>query len=369
MSASWKNRYTLYIFSFMAILLINSCHVAPAFCDLCSNTLVVAARDKYMPPSFVTYDFPSFGLQISIPSDWRKSQTPQFIDEIATFFTPLVPPGDNYHENLVIAGRIYSSPISVGQSLDASLKSLEKLNNVEVRETATDFMLGGHPSYRLVYSFEENGTQFWAMNLGTVSNSSSLTLIYIAEMGQYAEFIPVVKKIIDSVMLTPINPNEQDQNRRSIEYKDSENNLTLKYPSNWIAAQKGYLSSVLTIYAPLDDISDQYYDNIKVYVNNVTLQNVTLSQLMEERENYLKTLDDFKVISNSNTTVSGNPAGKLIYTFTAKNGQETHKAEIISSAVGNKSFDIFLETTPEKFDAYSPMMNDVVSSFTIEPQH
>ena len=128
-------------------------------------------------------------------------------------------------------------------------------------------------------------------------------------------------------MLTPINHNQQDQNRRSIEYKDSENNLTLKYPSNWIAAQKGYLSSVLTIYAPLDDISDQYYDNIKVYVNNVTLQNVTLSQLMEERENYLKTLDDFKVISNSNTTVSGNPAGKLIYTFTAKNGQETHKAK------------------------------------------
>ena len=73
-----------------------------------------------MSPSFVTYDFPSFGLQISIPSDWRKSQTPQFIDEFATFFTPLVPPTDNYHENLGIAGRIYSSPISVDQSLDAS---------------------------------------------------------------------------------------------------------------------------------------------------------------------------------------------------------------------------------------------------------
>jgi hypothetical protein len=80
-------------------------------------------------------------------------------------------------------------------------------------------------------------------------------------------------------------------------------------------------------------------------------------------------LDDFKVVSNGNTTVSGNPAGKLVYTFTANNGQDTHKAEIISSAVSNKSFDIFLETTPEKFDAYSPIMNEVVSSLSIKPQH
>jgi hypothetical protein len=360
-------KFTLYILLFIVILLVNSCNVAPAFCDLCSNILGVAARDKYMPSSFVTYDFPSFGLQISLPSDWRKSPTPQFIDEIATFFTPLLPPTDNYHENLAIAGRIYSSPVSVGQSLDASLKSLEKLNNVEVKETATDLVLGGYPSYRLAYSFEYNSTQFWAMNVGIVSNSSSLTLIYRAQSGQYAEFIPVIERILDSVMLTPINPNEQDQDRRSIEYKDNENNLTLKYPSNWIAAQKGFLSSVLTIYAPLDDIFDQYYDNIKVYVSNVTIQNMTLSQLMRQRENYLKTLDDFKVISNSNTTVSGNSAGKLIYTFTTDNGQESHKAEITSSAVGNKSFDIFLETTPEKFDAYSPIMNEVVSSSTIVP--
>jgi hypothetical protein len=360
--------YTLYILLFMAVLLINSCHVGP-FCDLCSNTLVAAAREKYKPASFVTYDFPSFGLQISIPSDWRMSTTPQFIDNIATFFTPLLASTDSYHENLAIAGRTYSSPISVGQSLDASLKSLERLNNVEVKETATDFMLGGYPAYRLAFSFKDNSTQFWAINVGIVSNSSSLTLIYRAQAGQYAEFIPVVEKILDSVVLTPINPNGQDQNRRSIEYKDSENNLTLKYPSNWIAAQQGFLSSVLTIYAPLDDISDQYYDNIKVHVNNVTSQNMTLSQLMKQREDYLKTLDDFKVISNGNTTVSGNPAGKLVYTFTANNGQDTHKAEIISSAVGNKSFDIFLETTPEKFDAYSPIMNEVVSSLSIKPQH
>ena len=63
------------------------------------------------------------------------------------------------------------------------VKSLEKLNNVEVRETATDFMLGGHPSYRLVYSFEVNNTRYWAMNVGIVSNSSSLTLIYRAANG------------------------------------------------------------------------------------------------------------------------------------------------------------------------------------------
>jgi hypothetical protein len=359
--------YTLYILLFISILLINSCHVGPAFCDLCSNLLGVAARDKYMPSSFVTHDFPSFGLQISIPSDWNKSSTPQFIDEIATFLSPLQPP-DNYHENLAIAGRIYSSPVSVGQLLNASLKSIEKLNKVQVKETATDFMLGGHPSYRLVYSFEVDNTQYWAMNVGILSNSSSLTLIYRAQMGQYAEFVPVVEKILDSVMLTSINPNEQLQNRRPIEYKDSEHNLTFRYPSNWIAAEQGYLSSVLTIFAPLDDISDRYYDNIRIHVNNATSQNMTLPHLMKQRENYLKTLDDLKIVSNGNTTVSGNPAGKLVYIFTPDSGQETHKGEMVSSAVGNKSFDILLETTPEKFDAYSPVMNDVVSSFTIVPQ-
>jgi hypothetical protein len=86
----------------------------------------------------------------------------------------------------------------------------------------------------------------------------------------------------------------------------------------------------------LDGISDRHYDNIRISVNNATSQNMTLPQLMKQRENYLKTLTDLKIVSNGNTTVSGNPAGKLVYTFTPNSGQETHKAEIISSAVGNK---------------------------------
>ena len=142
--------------------------------------------------------------------------------------------------------------------------------------------------------------------------------------------------------------------------------MTLKYPSNWIKTKEGFLSSLLTIYAPLDDISDRYYDNIRIKISNVTLQNITsLSQFIKERDNSLISLDGYKVIINGNTTLSGNPVTKLVFTFSDSDGQESHKIERITSIIGNKIYEIFLDSTPEKFDTYIPIMDEVVSSLKI----
>ena len=304
----------LLILSFLIIFLINSYQIAYAYIDYssscysCTNIVGIAVHQKYVPSSFVNYDFPFFGLSISIPSDWRENKVPEFINEIATYYSPLINTADSYHDNLVIAGGMYNATISTDQLLNISIKSLAKLDKFLVMGIDKGINLSGHPGYRFQYSFEDNKKAYWAVQTGFISNSTFITVTYRAQIGQYAEFLPSVEKIIDSIKFKPLTQTELVQNVTYLTSKNSANNLTLKYPSNWIKTKEGFLSSLLTIYAPLDDISDRYYDNIRIKISNVTLQNITsLSQFIKERDNSLISLDGYKVILNGNTTLSGNP--------------------------------------------------------------
>ena len=56
---------------------------------------------------------------------------------------------------------------------------------------------------------------------------------------------------------------------------------------------------------------------------------------------------------------------KSVFTFSDSDGQESHKIERITSIIGNKIYEIFLDSTPGKFDTYTPIMDEVVSSLKI----
>ena len=122
-------------------------------------------------------------------------------------------------------------------------------------------------------------------------------------------------------------------------------------------ANQGYLSSDLTIYSPLNNASDRYYDNIRVFVNN---SNMTLKGLLKQDQSSLKQLNDFRVLRETNTSLSGNPAYDVVYTFTVKDGQQNHKSERITSIINNKSYIILLDSTVEKFDSYVPSLRQII---------
>lgn len=91
---------------------------------------------------------------------------------------------------------------------------------------------------------------------------------------------------------------------------------------------------------------------------------MTLKGFLKQDQSSLEQLDDFKVIRDANTSLSGNPAHDVIYTFTA-NDQQNHKSERISSIINNKSYIILLDSTVEKFDSYVPFLRQILSSFEI----
>jgi hypothetical protein len=78
--------------------------------------------------------------------------------------------------------------------------------------------------------------------------------------------------------------------------------IALHYPANWTRGSYNYLSSILTIYGPLNNLTDFYFDNIRINVDvkNGTLVDVTAANMIEEYEEaFNNTLNNFKTFNET----------------------------------------------------------------------
>ena len=113
------------------------------------------------------------------------------------------------------------------------------------------------------------------MRIGVLVNSSFYVVTYIAEDSKFSDYEDVVNRMIKSLRIPPETSSSSDQ---EYVYRDpkTETKMTLKYPSTWILAQQGYSSSNITFYPPLDNVSDNYLDNLRIYINKLSNRNISL---------------------------------------------------------------------------------------------
>jgi hypothetical protein len=60
-----------------------------------------------------------------------------------------------------------------------------------------------------------------------------------------------------------------EANQSMTPFHDARVGFTFKYPANWTILRQGYLSSNVTIYPPLDNLTDNYFDNLRIYAVNL----------------------------------------------------------------------------------------------------
>lgn len=92
------------------------------------------------------------------------------------------------------------------------------------------FRLGNYPAYKIVYSFDTDRQSYWAMQVGTVLNSTYVKMTYNAQKGEYAKYVQTIEKILNSVKFTEPSANNLFQNGTLVTYKDPNNNFNLRYP-------------------------------------------------------------------------------------------------------------------------------------------
>lgn len=322
----------------------------------------IALYKGYSAGQYSYQNFSSAGLKLSVPLDWNQSQKPQSIDEIAQYLSPVQNQLDSFRENFAISHGRYVNNVTAPEVSSAKLTVLKGLGHFQLVERDDRFKIDGIPASKLVYSFSENRNEYMAMQAILTMGSSYLAFTYTAELGKYAEYLPTIVKILNSMK---IDPEPLTRPITFISLDDKENGIIFKYPSNWTEASKSYLSSIFTIYAPLDHLGDVYFDNVRIYADTLkpNSTNLTAEDHLKEIVNSFKnTLKNFTVLQTQNLNLTGIPSYSITYSFNDTGGT-AHQIQWISSIKEDKVYDIIYDSTKSTFNLYSPVLQEMMSSF------
>jgi hypothetical protein len=333
---------------------------------VCPEVTPIAIYKRYSAGSMQSHYYPTIGLNISVPNDWNLSQTTQSINEVATYFSPKQNPFDRFQENLMIKEGRYLQNVTPSRFMNTTLEGLKGLSHFRVIEREDNLNISGLLANKIVYSYDQNRHQYMAMQLSVFAGPAYLTFTYNTELGKYAEYLPVIQKTIASVKIDSRLLFPQTQNSTSVAFVDKSTGVSVQYPQNWTRAFDHYLTSIFAIYAPLQNASDTYYDNIRIMtqdIRNPGESNFTVQKHITGLENYFKAnLKNFHLLQNESTSLSASPAYSIAYSFTG-NDIMKHKLQRIVSLKDSTIYTIIYDSTENSFDRYLHIFKELLTSF------
>lgn len=158
----------------------------------------------------------------------------------------------------------------------------------------------------------------------------------------------------------------QDTNTSLSSYENSTYGITVKYPHNWsIIGSAGIEDNdadIVTFLSPTQN------DNavVDIHQDKPTNGNSDIGTYLSSTISlYKNNLQDVKVIgSNTNSSLAGNKAYKLIYTYTTSDGFKMKDMEI-GTIIGNKAYYIVYDGKESLFDNYLPIVQNMIDSFKV----
>jgi eukaryotic-like serine/threonine-protein kinase len=199
----------------------------------------------------------------------------------------------------------------------------------------------------------------------------------------YKTFSPVLIIImIDSLFLVAapgmslyVQPKEAmaqtpEQSKNSSNFLTYENlsfGIKILYPANWdkqentsSSSNNSTLYDIVTFSPPLKN-SSNIIGKLAVKVDNISdIKPTTLANYADAIISDLK--QDFRV-TESNTTLSGNPAYKVVYTGLEESVDL--QAMLVMAIKGDRVYMISYTAEPEKYSYYLPTVQKMIDSFEI----
>ena len=152
-------------------------------------------------------------------------------------------------------------------------------------------------------------------------------------------------------------------------YKNSMYGFEIQYPSNWEkidfgkAIEEDDRHIVVTFLSPPEDALDIFREYLVIQVGNLMF-NRSLEQYVDTQINSLKdSLPDFRIVESNATTVAGNRAHTIVYTF--KVGEDEYKVTEFWTIKGDKLYYLKYSTESEKSDNQGSTIRQMIDSFMI----
>ena len=152
-------------------------------------------------------------------------------------------------------------------------------------------------------------------------------------------------------------------------YKNSMYGFEIQYPSNWEKIDFGQAIEedgrhvVVTFLSPPEGALDIFREYLVIQVGN-PMFNRSLEQYVDTQINSLRdSLPDFRIVESNATTVAGNRAHTIVYTF--KVGEDEYKVTEFWIIKDDKLYYLKYSTESEKSDNHGSTIRKMIDSFMI----
>jgi hypothetical protein len=152
-------------------------------------------------------------------------------------------------------------------------------------------------------------------------------------------------------------------------YKNSMYGFEIQYPSNWEKVDFGQAIEeddrhiIVTFLSPPEDASDIFREYLVIQVGKLMF-NRSLEQYVDMQIDSLRdSLPDFGIVESNATTVAGNRAHTIVYTF--KVGEDEYKMTEFWTIKSDKIYYLKYSTESEKSDSHGSTIRKMIDSFRI----
>jgi hypothetical protein len=144
-----------------------------------------------------------------------------------------------------------------------------------------------------------------------------------------------------------------------IPYNNTSFGFTLEFPSNWQKEES------LTLVSPQGGIDNEYPEIISVDTEVLSSSDLSLDTYSEASLGQVKSLQDFKLLNSSSTTLAGLPAHMIVYSFIDESETPLQNLHVWAVKDGT-AYTITYTGTPEEFESSLPALQGVLDTFRLK---
>jgi len=147
--------------------------------------------------------------------------------------------------------------------------------------------------------------------------------------------------------------------------------ISAEYPSTWSAFElnsrfrDNVTYGVALLRAPLENASDKYAEGVRFGMQKFKVNNVTLNDYTSSILNSYRNATGIKILDSSPTTLSGQPAHRIVYTDDRVEGIKLKKMQVWSVLNNSKAYVLTFGSEESKYADYLPQVQRIMSSFKI----
>jgi hypothetical protein len=357
----------LLLFSLSASTAIISYSLQEAITDTTTN-------------DFLTYKNSTLGIKIQYPVDWYRVNGN---DSSVRFVAPQEGKLDRQLGELIISvgPSFLCGNISVTKFFELRIADLQESNvGFNLLEQKSVILKDNNAAQVVVYTlFDPVYGTLKGHSVGIIKGNKLYTIGFLAKPHQYQIYLPTIQKMIDSFeilnsenTIKTISDKEINEKNGFQVYNNSNYGISMNYPVGWEKIEndttpRDYDIDVVEFNNP--DCGPGYTVDfsimIRLYTEDLIPQNVAEElEYVIDRGNLYST--DFNVIeSNSNITLSGYPAYKIVWTEEITEGIIIKVMEI-GTIIDGSVYVITFRAEVEKYYDYLPVIEKMIDSLKIE---